>query len=334
MSTAGDMRTVPVTIERTAHATISLRDPRLHPDEPLAAGISRIAVGQIDRAVRALTKSSSDFDDALHRARRSIKRLRAVLRLVRDEIGAEMYRDENQTLRDAARRLGGARDSFVLIVTLERVIDDYQDLLAAGAFEDTDQYLRARHRAAIDDLVSDRQTLGHVVATLEAARTRFESWATAVRPDARAFIRDEFAAVAPGLEGVYRRSRRDLDRVISKGTDGTFHEWRRNAKYLRYQLETLEPIWPDVVGGHAARLNELGELLGIDHDLFVLADCVREDPAACPNPRARRLLVALVDEARADLQEEALVLGSSLYAEKPRAFVDRMGGYWRTARGA
>lgn len=334
MSTADDMRTVPVTIVRTAHTTISLRDPRLHPGEPLPVGISRIAVGQADRAIRALTKSGSDFDDALHRARRAIKRLRAVLRLVRDEIGNEMYRDENQTLRNTARKLGGARDSFVLIVTLERIIDDYRDLLAPGAFEDTDQYLRARHRAAIDDLMSNRQALGHVVATLETARTRFESWATALRPDARAFIRDEYAAVAPGLERVYRRSRSDLGRVISKGTDGTFHEWRRNAKYLRYQLETLEPIWPDVVGGHAARLNELGEVLGIDHDLFVLADCVREDPAACPSPKARRLLVALVDEARADLQEEALTLGASLYAEKPQAFAGRMGGYWRTARGA
>lgn len=334
MSTADHMRTVPLTIERTARPTISMRDPRLHPGEPLSTGISRIAVGRTDRAIRALTKSTADFDDALHRARKAMKRLRALLRLVRDEIGYQTYREENHVLREASRKLGPARDSFVLVVTLEQIVADYEELLTPGAFELTDRYLRAAHRASIDDLMSGRQTLSHVVTTLEAARSRYQAWATALRADASPFLRDEYNAVAPGLGRIYRRSRNDLERAITKGTNATFHEWRRSTKYLRYQMETLQPIWPDVVGGHAARLDELGELLGNDHDLFVLADTVREEPGACPNPTARRLLVALIDQARVDLQEEALTLGTSLYSEKPKAFVTRIGGYWRTARGA
>lgn len=328
------MRTVPLTIERTARTTIAMRDPRLHPGETVPMGISRIAVGRINRAVRSLTKPSGDFDDALHRARKAIKRLRALLRLVRYDLGDETYRAENETLRDAARELGPARDSFVLILTLERMVEDYRGLLADGAFDATDQYLRARHRAAIDDLMSDQQTVGRVVATLEAAKGRVEAWGTARHRDGRPLIRDEYAAVAPGLERVYRRSRRDLGRVMTERTDLALHEWRRSAKYLRYQLETLEPIWPDVIGGHAARLNELGEMLGTDHDMSVLAETVRREPGACPNPNARRLLLALVEQARADLQEDALDLGASLYAERSNAFTARIGGYWRTARGA
>ncbi|NIS31707.1 MAG: CHAD domain-containing protein, partial [Actinobacteria bacterium] len=58
------------------------------------------------------------FDGGIHDARKKLKRLRALLRLVRDDIGDSAYHNENVVLRDTARTLAGMRDAGVLRTTL------------------------------------------------------------------------------------------------------------------------------------------------------------------------------------------------------------------------
>ena len=111
-----------------------------------------------------------------------------------------------------------------------------------------------------------------------------------------------------------------------------FHNWRKRVKYLRYQLESIEMIWPEAIQAHAHRLDELGEVLGAEHDLSVLADVVLADPAACPDPQERTLLLAVIYQSRFELQTAVAPLGESLYAEEPEAFTDRIGAYWRASR--
>jgi hypothetical protein len=43
-------------------------------------------------------------------------------------------------------------------------------------------------------------------------------------------------------------------------------------------------------------------------------------------------LLALIDERRAELQLEAGLLGQRIYAEKPRAFSNRLSVYWQAWR--
>ena len=73
-------------------------------EEPLAAGLQRITVEQFDDSIGRLT-GSEGIDLAVHAARKSMKRLRAVLRLVRPELGDTVYRAENAILRDTAAKL-------------------------------------------------------------------------------------------------------------------------------------------------------------------------------------------------------------------------------------
>src|SRR5665811_762772 len=83
-------------------------------DEPLSAGLRRLSLDEFDRAIGGLTQGS-DLDQAVHEARKSMKRLRALLRLIRDTLGENVYRFENDLLRDAGRLIGPVRDSAVLV---------------------------------------------------------------------------------------------------------------------------------------------------------------------------------------------------------------------------
>ena len=106
----------------------------LYGDESIPNGIRRIARGQLDQAHAALAESSNrELASAVHDTRKSLKRLRATVRLARTTIGAGVARHENKAFRDTGRHLSGARDASVLIETLDKLEEVSQDELPLGA---------------------------------------------------------------------------------------------------------------------------------------------------------------------------------------------------------
>ena len=120
--------------------------------------------------------------------------------------------------------------------------------------------------------------------------------------------------------------------AASSGTEHDFHEWRKQVKYLRHQLEAIEPVWPELLRATSIELDRLGEILGAEHDLAVLDETVRSEPWVCPDLASRRALHALAVHDRTVLQHAALGLGDRLYAERPETFVRRLGSYWNAWR--
>jgi hypothetical protein len=55
--------------------------------ETLSEGIKRIAREQTENALQQLREPGDEWEDAIHDVRNRCKKIRAVLRLVRDDIG-------------------------------------------------------------------------------------------------------------------------------------------------------------------------------------------------------------------------------------------------------
>ena len=107
-----------------------------------------------------------------------------------------------------------------------------------------------------------------------------------------------------------RRSRHATSRICTKVED--------RVKYLRYQMEALAPIQPKrLIGSMAHELDELGEELGSDHDLAVLAETIMEHPESCRDERERWMLIALIQSGAPDCRMQPSGRGAALYAEHP-----------------
>src|SRR5215213_4499072 len=120
---------------------------RLRRGERVPGGIRRIACGQLETAIERLEgRTDEQLGTAVHETRKSLKRLRATVRLARDELGDEVYRRENGAFREAGRRLAGARDSRVLLETLDALTDSYLDGLP-GRFRRFRRTLVGQHGA-------------------------------------------------------------------------------------------------------------------------------------------------------------------------------------------
>ena len=295
------------------------------PAEPLPRAIRRMSIHLLDGAISDLKDAGvHDADTGIHAARKKMKRLRGILRLIRDDLGQRTYRQENVVLRDIGRSIGAVRDARVLVLTLRTLRDDYAGLLDPTAFAATERWLEGNHRDHV--AAAGRGVITDAIVSLAAARSRFSAF------DLARVVADDFDAIAPGLARVYHRGHRAHRRSASTRSVEDLHEWRKRVKYLWYQMEALEPIQPILIGAMAHELETLGELLGVDHDLAVLAATVSAEPAACSDQRERALLTAAVDERRGTLQEEAFRMGDALYGEDPDEFVHRLGSYWRAGR--
>jgi CHAD domain-containing protein len=303
--------------------------PALLRDEALGPGIKRICLECLDRACAALAHPDEGREIGIHTARKALKRARAMIRLTRDVVGEAAFRNENAVLRNAAREIAGARDRTVRLLTLERLLEHHAASLPAGTFASLREAL-ATEPGPESGPAGTPEEIIDTLTTLRTCRRRFAAWP--VEGSGPGGVPDDFSAIAPGLRRVYSQGRSRMKEAYRLGTEAAFHRWRKSAKYLRYQIEGLEPAWPEVLGSLAVAADRLAETLGDEHDCAVLGETVDAAPDLLPDERERRLLAALVAEEQERLRRLARPLSARVYAEPPQAFAARLGAYWEAWR--
>ncbi len=148
---------------------------RFKRDESVTAGVRRIAREELDTVVAQLGHAQSkNRDEAIHEARKSVKKVRALLRLVQPEMG-DAYREETRTLREAGRKLSELRDASSVIESLEKLQQGYPDELRRPVFNSIRRGLLTRKRER--EQREDATAVLHEIATeLKAAGKRAKRW--------------------------------------------------------------------------------------------------------------------------------------------------------------
>ena len=116
---------------------------RLSIADDVPSSVRACAHEQLDRAIGRLEHAGDDSVEAIHDARKHLKKSRALLRLVRPALGSKAYRRENDALRDAGLALSGARDADVLVETVDKLAARYAGRLPAVVFEQLREALAA-----------------------------------------------------------------------------------------------------------------------------------------------------------------------------------------------
>ena len=277
---------------------------------------------QIDKSLKCLDGRRIS-DGRIHRARKQIKMARATLRLLRDGLANKHYRAENRRLRDAAKPLSEARDAAVLRKAFEHIRND-----APSTRVRSDRALEMERMLANEQSRAHRQVSGgrgvpHARRLLHEARARTSRW------DLRS---KGWSTIGAGLRRIYRQGRKALDSVHTAPSDTAFHEWRKQVKYLRYQIQLLRPIWPGPLDALATELHSLSDYLGNDHDLVVLRSRLTANESPLTPELGRKALLATLDRERATLQRKALKVGVRVFEERPALFCSRLRQYWRDWR--
>ncbi|MBU6411727.1 MAG: CHAD domain-containing protein, partial [Verrucomicrobia bacterium] len=195
--------------------------------------------------------------NAVHGMRREIKKLRAVLRLVRGTTGKGAYRRCIQLLRQAASVLAAPRDACVQHRAFRELRRHFDGKISNRSAARIESALRARCRRETQHFLEGdsrarlKRILRKMKRRLDDLKIRSDGW----------------AAIGPGIEHCYCRGQKARQRVLAEPSSEQFHLWRKRVKDLGYQLRLLRRIGPERWRGMVKKLDALGELLGEDHDL-------------------------------------------------------------------
>ncbi len=287
---------------------------RLEPEETPEEGIARVARGELDLTIGLLT-AAPDGDggaEAVHEARKALKRLRALLRVTRPALDKQGYRRENVTFRDAGRALSDARDAQVLVETLDSLTERFADELPPGACTRLREALQAGAERA---QASGPTSYDDVRDVLSSARVRVSTWPVPAQ--------DGRASLAEGFERIYRRGRRAFRHAKHDPVPENLHELRKRAKDLWHASQLLETICPGRFRQLAKEAHRLSDLLGDDHDLSVLLGYAREHPAHLRRGELELLEAMIVLRAQS-LRRQALDCAAGLYRRKPKRMLRRL----------
>ena len=284
---------------------------RLTRSETVGAGIPRVLREELMSArasvrdAAAAPAASPVRDAGIHEARKSIKKLRAMMRLLEPRF-EQLAQDERTVLGEAGRSLSGARDAAAVVEML--------DVLTAATTSRTALRSLAALRRRFVGRQGEPVDVEPALKTLAEVSARVSDWPT---------LPDSFWGIGYGLRATYRRGRRALAAVAANPTVDTFHELRKRVKEHWYQVRLLEGAW-SAAEPREKELRELQEYLGREHDLSVLEQSATLVPT----------LQEVVARARREYRSQAVAMAAVLYAEKSSVHVERVQKLWDEWRNA
>lgn len=294
---------------------------QLRRDEHPGESLRRICRKQIDLAL-AVAKGEKDVKDTpVHETRKHLKKARAVLRLVRKEIGRGLFKKQDHALRDVGRMISEIRDAEVRLQTV-RELQSATRRQGRRSFEKLEEILMLE----LENFVAAfAEWQGQAIPILDRVRDEINCW-----PIDQLGLKQFRRAV----QSTYKRGRNALAEAKRTRSTDCFHMFRRQAKQLGYQLRILRPANTVVLKSLSDDLAALGDLLGRAHDLSFLADRLREEPERAGWQREGRQLLAVIEASQSDLQRGAADLAERFYAERPRDFGARVAAWLNEWSGA
>lgn len=243
---------------------------------------------------------------AVHDLRKSVKRLRAVLRLADGATDEASLHGLDRHIRKLGRWYAPARDQAVTSTLLD-------DLISDGTIKS--KILAGKLKAAC------------VVEVAPAGTIDFDIDDTMRRFDALTFQTATLETVVRSASRAYKRARHGRGRAERAGTSDAFHDWRKLVQRHARHMQLLADLWPEEMQVRLETAKELSDVLGEEHDFSGLDRCLATIAMAPAQRRALDRVRLTIAARQAALRVSSLALGGRLFAERSRAFRGRLEAY-------
>jgi CHAD domain-containing protein len=291
---------------------------RLEPGETLGDAFRRVAAEEIAKIRLGLGNEGADRAKAIHEARQGFKRLRALLRLGQPALGIA-FNDENRLWRDAGRQLAGSRDVTVLTESFDKVVAGCKAGLPPADIDCLRSQLVSNGLGPNGS--EEDEHVQAVLALLSDAEKRLASLS---------WPGDE-EALAKGLKQSQKRLRKNWMEARKTGEPSALHDWRKRVKDQSAQLRLFRRVAPSAIRSRHGDEKETAELLGEEHDFWMLAERLSGDAVPVKAAATCELLLREIDRRRRTLRQQALKLGAGFSSQKPKAFAREMTAAWAKA---
>lgn len=275
---------------------------RLQPEKPVSRELLRTVRDRLDSAVDLLMENGQLSSEGVHQLRKQFKRLKALFRLVRT-LDAETGTREIARYRDLGQELSFSRDRDVMEQTLVKLQFLTDDEVVIRRLETLLNRLQNQH---------SQPTHQDTLVDTESIRNRLLD----ARSAAEMSLRGDYShdALIEGYLETYHKARKLWKQLPDSRQQEDWHTWRKRVKDDWYQTQLLADYRVGGTKKRLARLRQLADLLGYDHDLQNLSETI-EVLSSRTSP-ADREIQNLIDAQRRSLQVACIDLGDQLYRRK------------------
>lgn len=280
--------------------------------------ILRILHEQYTNIIEYCKNQEKDPDKAVHEIRKSFKRIRASLRLIRDEIGYSTYYRENAFCRDEAKLISDLRDLKVFHEDLGYLAKAHNDSADLKLIELLQEEILNRKDQRFSKVYSE-QVFQTIIQDVKAAMDRIKLLH---------FKHDNFQVIVGGLYRIYKQGQKELELVKKEPTTENYHDLRKRVKYLMYFAQILKPVYPQYFKGMDKMLDKASDQLGIDHNYAELIRFVEGLKKRGVTQKRKADFISWLQALRSQLQDPALESIQMVYVETPEDFINRVKKYF------
>jgi CHAD domain-containing protein len=294
---------------------------RFEPGEALGKAFRRVAAEEIAKVRGGLTDPQKDRAKAIHEARQGFKRLRALLRLAKPSVGSA-FGDENRRWRDAGRQLAGTRDQTVLMETFDKLVDHCGADLPESDLKRLRSFVVANGAEGGD--LHGEVGVRYVLDLIDDAQKRLDElhWPGNAK------------ALARALHGSQRKLKETWKKARKSVKPADLHEWRKRVKDQSSQLRLFRKVAPPALRSRHDDAKKTAELLGEEHDYWMLEERLSDDALPAEAAATRDVLLGEIGKIRAALRSDALNLGKGFSSQGAGAFAREMTAAWEKAARA
>lgn len=288
---------------------------KLEQDLSIKKNIVSVAEDEVNLSLESL--ENMELHEAVHDIRKRLKKIRALARLVRDEMGEDDYKKVNIFYRDLGKELSEIRDLTAHLETVEALRERYGDHLYANFFNSLLKEIEKKRDSLEEELKEKNFFSDYLEKQLRLASKKMVTWPVE---------ENDIKIILPSIKRVYKRGYKAMLKAAENPSAAIYHEWRKRVKYLWYQLRLLEDLWPNLFDTWEKEVHELANFLGDDHDLMVLKQKIEEN-AFDIKEKQKELLLAIIRETSDNHRKNAHEIGRLIYTEEPKIFKNRMENY-------
>lgn len=285
--------------------------------ESVTKATRRVARELLDETAQLIRNPKITLDVRTHEARKAIKKLRGMLRLI--ESSSHQGRADralDKDLRNVARKLAPYRDSDVMRAALQVAAKGSHGLL-------DDKTAEAIHDCVTEHASVETSTQAVSLALYATDMTSLSDKIASSKIHTRnlAALKRSYLKTCNTAQELMRKI------MTGKPTEEDFHEWRKFVKYHFYHTRLLAGIYGKQARRRAKDANELEEILGQHHDLAVLGERIkahrRQIKKVCDVDKLLRYLA----EQQKEMEKEAMALGRKLFPKTAGSVEELFLGY-------
>jgi hypothetical protein len=272
----------------------------------LREDIKRVASEQFELLRLHLSPRAPDPHEAVHEARRALRRLRALLVLLRAELGPE-YENLRAPYRSCTRALSTLRDAHAVVEVLNRLLRKDPALLGDRLAAEIAERLVQRRDRLLASASPDYAAMRRV---LRRAERQLPLWTSRASLDVlRQGLRRRYSDGRKALRNAQRR----------RGMEAT-HKLRRRSRELGLHYTLLQSVFPALPESGIRRAHDVAQLLGRERELLLLSRVLGRMRHAPGRRAAIGRFRSRLDDLRTELHARAGRLAEKVYRDRPRRF--------------